>query len=128
MATATANDTVVSHTVDTYSGQSGAPICLRAPDRLELVGVHTRPGTAANQGVRVTDRMLTELSGWMNADAGAEVATVVDHVLQVAAKAPAAKVPDCGSPGHFILAVQLRQVRFRTRSRAAPQHGRSIRR
>jgi V8-like Glu-specific endopeptidase len=93
VATATANDTVLSHTVDTSSGQSGSPICLRAPDALDLVGVHTRPGPATNLGIRITDRMLTELSGWINADAGAEVSTVVNHVLHVAAKAPAAKVP-----------------------------------
>lgn len=93
VATADAHDTVLAHTVDTYSGQSGSPICLRSPDALDLVGVHTSPGTTANRGIRITDRMLTELCSWVNADAGAEVATVVDHLLRVAARVPAVKVP-----------------------------------
>lgn len=98
-ATATAADTVVSHTADTYSGQSGAPICLRLTDGLALVGVHTTPGAGANQGVRVTDRMLTEISDWMNADAGGLIATVVDHTLRVLPAVPATTGPSVRPSG-----------------------------
>ena len=93
VATANANTTVLEHTVDTYSGQSGSPICRRSPDALDLVGLHTSPGATANLGIRITDRMLTELCAWINADSGGPLATVVDHVLRVATQVPALKVP-----------------------------------
>ena len=82
------------HTADTYEGQSGAPICLSRDRTPHLVGIHTAQDTAArNQGVRVTRRMLQELRGWINADAGSQVATIQNDtlVLQAPGSGTAAK-------------------------------------
>ena len=72
----------IFHTADTYSGQSGAPICLSFENKLNLIGIHTAPNDAqTNLGFRVTRRMLTELSGWINADAGYTAAIVQNDTL-----------------------------------------------
>ena len=72
----------IFHTADTYSGQSGAPVCLSFENKLNLIGIHTAPHDAqTNLGFRVTRRMLTELSGWINADAGYTAAIVQNDTL-----------------------------------------------
>lgn len=86
-----AQSTDLFHTADTYNGQSGAPICLRADGRVNLVGLHTAPAGTRNKGVRVTRRMLGEICGWMNADAGRAIAGVVDDALVLLPAAIAGK-------------------------------------
>ena len=71
------------HSADTYEGQSGAPICLRADGKLCLIGIHTGASSSNNKGVRVTRRMLKEICSWMNADAGRVIATIEDDALVV---------------------------------------------
>jgi monoamine oxidase/V8-like Glu-specific endopeptidase len=81
-AAASQDSTDLFHTADTYGGQSGAPICQQRGRTLALVGVHTGPADASrNRGVRVTRRMLRELVGWINADAGATIARIDDDAL-----------------------------------------------
>ncbi len=81
-ATASSGSTDLLHTADTYGGQSGAPICQQRGSTLALVGVHTGPADAThNRGVRVTRRMLRELVGWINADAGATIVRIDNDVL-----------------------------------------------
>jgi hypothetical protein len=80
----------VYHTADTYEGQSGAPIFLQRQKVLTLVAVHSGSDTATrNVGVPVTLRMLQELCGWINADAGYAAAVVQNDALTF--QPPAAK-------------------------------------
>jgi len=54
---------LMHHTVDTFSGQSGAPVWLRYQDRRWLVGLHVAPASpAANFAVRVTQAFLDEIA------------------------------------------------------------------
>lgn len=86
------NSTTVFHTADTYEGQSGAPICLSADGRLNLVGIHIdKSDSQRNKGVRVTRRMLGEICSWMNADAGYQIATIKDDSLIVQPRQPRIK-------------------------------------
>lgn len=73
------------HTADTYKGQSGAPICFIADQKLNLVGVHTEydNNSQRNKGMRVTRTMLKNLCAWINADAGYTMATTDDDALIV---------------------------------------------
>jgi monoamine oxidase/V8-like Glu-specific endopeptidase len=81
-AEATADSTWLLHDADTYEGQSGAPICLRVGQRLDLAGVHTGAHDASrNRGVRVTRRLLEELVGWINQHAGRTIARVDQDAL-----------------------------------------------
>jgi V8-like Glu-specific endopeptidase len=74
--------TTIFHTADTYEGQSGSPICVTIDNVLHLVGVHTASDNAQrNRGVRVTRRMLSELCGWINAEAGREIAVITNDTL-----------------------------------------------
>ena len=74
--------TLVYHDADTYQGQSGGPICLKIGGVQHLVGIHTdRDNAQRNKGVPVTLRMLQELCGWINADAGYEAAIVQNDTL-----------------------------------------------
>lgn len=85
------SSTTVFHTADTYDGQSGSPICLTIDRVLYLVGIHTAPDSPRqNRGVRVTRRMLRELSEWINADAGSAVATVQNDTLVLQPASPTA--------------------------------------
>ncbi len=88
----------IEHTADTYKGESGAPICLRNGDVLDLLGVHVDqnpPGigqpVTSNLGVLVTLHMLREICSWMNADAASQIATIKDDTLIVQPRIKEAK-------------------------------------
>jgi V8-like Glu-specific endopeptidase len=79
--------TTVFHTADTYKGQSGAPICLKDGQQLNLIGIHTHEDNKQrNRGVRVTRRMLWELCQWINTDAGYKMASIQNDALVVQPK------------------------------------------
>jgi len=92
--------TTVHHTADTYEGDSGAPICLTIDRVLHLVAVHNGAHDAQrNRGVRVTRRMLQELAGWINADAGYTAASVQNDTLVITPKAAVVPVtPEAFGP------------------------------
>jgi V8-like Glu-specific endopeptidase len=65
------------HTADTYEGQSGSPIGITIDKQLHLAGIHTAENDSqTNKGVRITTRMLTEIVGWINAEAGYTAASI----------------------------------------------------
>ncbi|HEX2076514.1 MAG TPA: hypothetical protein VHG08_02360 [Longimicrobium sp.] len=63
---------LLAYTMDTVTGHSGSPVWLRWEQQRNLVAVHGRglPPTppVGNQGVRITDAVLTVLRTWMRAD------------------------------------------------------------
>lgn len=63
---ASADSTDLQHDVDTFKGQSGAPVCRADGTRLDIVGVHSGV-RETNLAVRVTRRMLRELCAWIEA-------------------------------------------------------------
>ena len=66
-ARASADSTNMRHDVDTFKGQSGAPVCRADGSRLDIVGVHHYGLGDTNLAVRVTRRMLRELCAWIEA-------------------------------------------------------------
>ena len=73
---------LVHHTADTFKGESGGPICLTRAQTLHLVGIHTDEDTPQrNKGMRVTRRMLEDLVGWINTDAGSTIVEVKNDTL-----------------------------------------------
>ncbi|HEY9649580.1 MAG TPA: hypothetical protein V6C95_02875, partial [Coleofasciculaceae cyanobacterium] len=86
---------LIEHTVDTYGGQSGAPVCLSSGNDLYLVGIHIQPGRrvvsdhaitfVSNYAVRITRRLLSELCSWINADAGSNISSIQNDRLVVGA-------------------------------------------
>jgi V8-like Glu-specific endopeptidase len=67
------------HTVDTFGGQSGAPIWIRYKNRRNLVGIHVSGGEqyqkdndpkiyTSNFAVWITEDVLSEIRSWMKID------------------------------------------------------------
>jgi len=82
------NSPMLQHTADTYEGESGAPVCVRRGDTLELIGVHggvvppaDRSPATRNRGARVTPGLLRDLVDWINRAAGQTVADLRDDGL-----------------------------------------------
>lgn len=54
----------IEYDIDTYGGQSGAPIWLREPRGVFAVGIHTVGGFTQNAGTRITEDVLELLLEW----------------------------------------------------------------
>ena len=78
---------LVPHDIDTWEGQSGAPLFLRRGGAFHLLAVHGgvmqdgRGQATRNRAARVTAQMLGDLRDWINEVAGKTVATVRNDAL-----------------------------------------------
>ena len=69
---------LMRHTVDTFKGQSGAPVWIRYKHRRYMVGIHVAPATyesredevlpTSNYAVRITRSLLRQIYAWMRSD------------------------------------------------------------
>jgi len=98
------------YAVDTFSAQSGAPVFQKSGGVWQLLAVHNRPGSVGadsnavvdNEGSAVTGRMLRELCGWINKDAGRQIASIKqDRLVFDSAPAPAHEFEDAETADAF---------------------------
>lgn len=59
---------LMTYTIDTAPGHSGGPVWINWEGHRNLVGIHTRSGSTANAGVRISEPLLRQLRAWMRAD------------------------------------------------------------
>jgi len=88
------------YTIDSFAGESGAPLCLRHGGVLHLLGLHHGAERSAigvvqrNEGVRVTRRMLADLVRWINDHAGRSIARVDNDTLLFGGAAPTPEIAE----------------------------------
>lgn len=58
------------HTVDTFGGMSGSPVWINTAGVRIMIGIHTgaRRGAGLNRAVRISEALLNEIRGFMQAD------------------------------------------------------------
>ena len=55
----------LDYQIDTYGGQSGAPVFMYFPDRGRIgVGIHTYGSAAGNSATRLTNDVLRNVNAW----------------------------------------------------------------
>jgi V8-like Glu-specific endopeptidase len=53
--------------IDTFAGQSGAPVWVRRPDgKRYAVAIHTNGSLSGNSAVRITGQVFQNLKSWRN--------------------------------------------------------------
>jgi V8-like Glu-specific endopeptidase len=85
---------LMKHTVDTYGGQSGAPVWLRYEKRRNLIGIHVGPApdysqasedapqiVLSNYAVRITEDVWSEINSWINPDKKKPATQVLDQLF-----------------------------------------------
>jgi V8-like Glu-specific endopeptidase len=57
---------VITYDIDTFGGQSGAPVWIKFGDVRTCVGIHTNGAGSGNSATRIVQPVFTNLQAWKN--------------------------------------------------------------